>query len=92
MNKVKSNNILRGDKKIVGGILLMELFIFVESKGVFLSEAEIGGIVGGLLFLLVAVLLAIIGIICSRKKDRSRADKYGKVQSPNICNSILDST
>ncbi|XP_052063290.1 protein turtle-like isoform X2 [Mytilus californianus] len=51
-----------------------------ESKGLFLSEAEIGGIVGGLLFLLVAVLLAIIGIICSRKKDRSRPDKYGNVK------------
>jgi ABC-type antimicrobial peptide transport system permease subunit len=37
---------------------------FSDSKGVYLSEAEIGGIVGGLLFLLVAVLLAIIGIIC----------------------------
>ena len=42
------------------------------------------------MFLLVAVLLAIIGIICSRKKDRSRGDKYGMSDNNNIIIIIID--
>ncbi|XP_033758401.1 protein turtle-like [Pecten maximus] len=51
-----------------------------EPTGIFLSQAEIGGIVGGLLFLLVAILLVIIAVICSKRKERHRGDKYGNVK------------
>ncbi|XP_069115599.1 uncharacterized protein [Argopecten irradians] len=51
-----------------------------EPTGIFLSQAEIGGIVGGLLFLLVAILLVIIAVMCSRRKERHRGDKYGNVK------------
>ncbi|XP_021375947.1 uncharacterized protein LOC110464826 isoform X2 [Mizuhopecten yessoensis] len=51
-----------------------------EPSGIYLSQAEIGGIVGGLLFLLVAILLVIIAVICSKRKERHRGDKYGNVK------------
>jgi len=46
-----------------------------------LSSAEIGGIIGGLLFLVVAITLSIVGIMCNRRRDRQkRQNKYGKCQ------------
>ncbi|KAK3106932.1 hypothetical protein FSP39_003286 [Pinctada imbricata] len=69
---------------ITGGIRIGWLPPFptsiqLKSGGFFLSQAEIGGIIGGLLFLLVAVLLAIIGVICSKRRDK-RTEKYGNVK------------
>lgn len=44
-----------------------------------LSSAEIGGIIGGLLFLVVAITLSIVGIMCNRRKDRQKREtKYGR--------------
>ncbi|KAJ8316463.1 hypothetical protein KUTeg_006477 [Tegillarca granosa] len=54
-------------------------------SGFFLSDPQIGGIIGGLLFLLVAVLLAIIGVMCSKRRDRNRGEKYGKFVTPLLC-------
>lgn len=50
---------------------------FAES-GFFLSQAEIGGIVGALLFLLLTVLLVVAGIIYNRRKQKP--DKFGNVK------------
>ncbi|XP_048773272.2 uncharacterized protein LOC125678683 isoform X5 [Ostrea edulis] len=49
-----------------------------NESGFFLSQAEIGGIVGALLFLLITILLAVVGIICNRK--RRKPDKFGNVK------------
>ncbi|KAK3588825.1 hypothetical protein CHS0354_028474 [Potamilus streckersoni] len=55
-------------------------FTVPPEEGFRLSEAEIGGIVGGLLFLIIAVTLAIIAVICSRRRDRKQAARYGNVK------------
>ncbi|XP_061164705.1 uncharacterized protein LOC133173705 isoform X4 [Saccostrea echinata] len=49
-----------------------------EKSDFFLSQAEIGGIVGALLFLLITVLLAVVGIICNKR--RQKPDKFGNVK------------
>ncbi|XP_052803982.1 uncharacterized protein LOC128234061 isoform X2 [Mya arenaria] len=52
-----------------------------SDEGFGLSSTEVGGIIGGLLFLVVAVTLAVIAVICSRRKDRRKhQDKYGNVK------------
>ncbi|KAL4228522.1 putative aminophospholipid-translocase [Mactra antiquata] len=51
-----------------------------EEEGFGLSSTEIGGIIGGLLFLIVAVLLAVIAVMCSRRKDKRKNTKYGNVK------------
>ena len=44
-----------------------------------ISDGLIGGIAGGLLFLLVASILAVIAVkIFNRRKQRERAMRYGK--------------
>ncbi|GFR92362.1 protein turtle [Elysia marginata] len=51
-----------------------------EDDDLVLPEALVGAIVGGILFLLVAILLALLAIFHSRKKDRkSKAKKYNDV-------------
>ncbi|KAL3886696.1 hypothetical protein ACJMK2_026675 [Sinanodonta woodiana] len=55
-------------------------FTVPPEEGFRLSEAEIGGIVGGLLFLIIAVTLAVIAVICSRRRDRKQAARYGNVK------------
>lgn len=45
-----------------------------------LPVPAIGGIVGGLAFLLIAVILAIIAVIISKRKQRKKAKKYGNVK------------
>ena len=50
------------------------------AEGRLIPDAMIGGIVGGVLFLLVAVLLTTMAIIHSRRKDsksRNGATNYG---------------
>lgn len=50
-------------------------------EGFGLSKTEIGGIVGGLLFLVVAVTLAIVAVMCSRRRDRRKQHtKYGNIK------------
>ena len=51
----------------------------VSDEGFGLSSTEIGGIIGGLLFLVVAITLAVIAVVCSKRKDRKRATKYSKL-------------
>ena len=65
--------------------LIIEIFYlflhvsFFCSDGLILPEALVGGIVGGILFLLVAVLLAVVAIFHSRRKSRQAKDKkYSK--------------
>ncbi|XP_055865968.1 uncharacterized protein LOC106054729 isoform X2 [Biomphalaria glabrata] len=53
--------------------------VTVPSDDLVLPEALIGGIIGGVLFLLVAVLLALVAIFHSRKKDRKAKSKYNDV-------------
>lgn len=66
-------------------------FIYVQSSIIFtedgfgLSSTEIGGIIGGLLFLIVAVLLAVIAVMCSRRRDRRKNTKYGNT----VCNAFV---
>ena len=49
-----------------------------EEKEFGLSKTEIGGIIGGHLFLVVAVVLAVVAVVCSRRRDRERRQtKYG---------------
>ncbi|XP_052253632.1 protein turtle-like isoform X2 [Dreissena polymorpha] len=49
-----------------------------------LSKTVIGGIVGGLLFLLVAITLTVLGVVCTRRKDKKRKTQqhkqYGNVK------------
>ncbi|XP_035828569.1 protein turtle homolog B, partial [Aplysia californica] len=60
-----------------------------SSDGPILPEALVGGIVGGVLFLLVSVLLALVAIFHSRRKGRCTKDKkyndvnYGKPDEVN---------
>ncbi|XP_060590949.1 uncharacterized protein LOC132745946 isoform X3 [Ruditapes philippinarum] len=52
-----------------------------EEGGFGLSKTEIGGIVGGLLFLVVAITLAVVAVMCSRRRDRRKqVTKYGNVK------------
>ncbi|KAH9514919.1 hypothetical protein Btru_021364 [Bulinus truncatus] len=50
-----------------------------SSDDLVLPDALIGGIIGGVLFLLVAVLLALVAIFHSKKKDRKAKAKYNDV-------------
>ena len=52
-------------------------YYFLTEEGFGLSATEIGGILGGSLFLVVAVTLSIIAILCNRRKNRKRRTKYG---------------
>ncbi|XP_053409115.1 uncharacterized protein LOC123561484 isoform X2 [Mercenaria mercenaria] len=52
-----------------------------SEEGFGLSKTEIGGIVGGLLFLVVAITLAVVAVMCSRRRDRRKHHtKYGNVK------------
>ncbi|ELU05784.1 hypothetical protein CAPTEDRAFT_193232 [Capitella teleta] len=51
------------------------------AEGVSITEGMIGGIVGGLLFLLVTVILAIVAVkIFNKRKQREKAMRYGNVK------------
>ena len=56
------------------------LLIAVSEEDFGLSPTMIGGIIGGLLFLLVAITLAVIAVVCSKRRDRKRATKYSESQ------------
>lgn len=50
-----------------------------KGEGFRLSSGMIGGIVGGLLFLVVAFILALIAVkIFNKRKEREKAMRYGK--------------
>ncbi|KAK2156895.1 hypothetical protein LSH36_202g01004 [Paralvinella palmiformis] len=50
-------------------------------EGVHISDGMIGGIVGGLLFLFVAIILAVLAIkIFNKRKQREKAMRYGNVK------------
>ncbi|RUS84906.1 hypothetical protein EGW08_007316 [Elysia chlorotica] len=66
--------------------------VTVPDDDLVLSEALVGGIVGGVLFLLVAILLALLAIFHSRKKDRkSKAKKYKILSLLLACLSVAAS-
>ena len=49
------------------------------TEGVIISTSMIGGIVGGLLFLFVAIILIVIAIkFFNKRRQRERAMRYGK--------------
>lgn len=49
------------------------------AEGVKISDGMIGGILGGGLFLLVAIILAVIAVkIFNKRKQREKAMRYGK--------------
>ena len=48
-------------------------------EGMHMSQGVIGGIVGGLLFLFVAIVLAVCAVkIFNKRKQRERAMRYGE--------------
>ena len=48
-------------------------------KGVMISNGVIGGIVGGLLFLFVVIVMAVMAVrIFNKRRQRERAMRYGK--------------
>ena len=60
------------------GSILCVMFVS-EEEGFGLSTTEIGGIIGGLTFLVVAVTLAVIAVVCNRRRSRKqRPAKYSK--------------
>ena len=53
---------------------------YVSEEGFGLSKTEIGGIIGGLTFLIVAITLAVIAVVCNRRRSRKqRPTKYSKL-------------
>lgn len=62
-------------------IFSMAIFYFSDPMldGVQISDGMIGGIVGGLLFLFVAICLTVIGIkSLIKKRQREKAMRYGE--------------
>ena len=50
--------------------------------GMQLSDGEIGGLVGGLLFVLVAIILSVIAVkIFKRRKEQEKAMRYGELHN-----------
>lgn len=64
--------------------------MYISDDDVGLSGAQIGGIVGGVLFLIVAIALAVVGIMCNHRRDgqKQQNDKYGMYWKC-ICPSVL---
>ena len=69
---------MKSDTMLYGSILCV-MFVS-EEEGFGLSTTEIGGIIGGLTFLVVAVTLAVIAVVCNRRRSRKqRPAKYSKL-------------
>ena len=62
-------------------VLLMVLYFAISdpmNEGMIISNGVIGGIVGGLLFLFVAIVMACMAIkIFNKRRQRERAMRYG---------------